>query len=182
MRKQAFSFVEVLIVLGIIMLLVSISVPVIFNARKSSNMTACTANLRQLHIATTLYRQEWNGDGVYGNSYVMGLPPGAVYDALPIFLRLRCSDAGNEFFTKKGIHYYKYWLEPEVDRTGPTWESYSAKYQGESILIADMNHNPKSIPLVEGTMISRFGIGIRENGSLARRHKQGDWLTKTWWN
>src|SRR5688500_2949003 len=62
MRKsRAFTLVELLVVIGVIALLVSIILPSLASARRSSNSVKCLSNLRQLGNAFMLYSNESKG-------------------------------------------------------------------------------------------------------------------------
>ena len=52
---RAFTLVEMLIVLGIVILLVSILLPVVMRARRASRATACASNLRQIGQMILMY-------------------------------------------------------------------------------------------------------------------------------
>jgi len=53
--KKGLTLLEMLTVLAIIALLVGIIVPVVVQARKYSQRTVCASNLRQIHLAWSLY-------------------------------------------------------------------------------------------------------------------------------
>lgn len=59
-RRQAFTLVELLVVIGIIALLISILLPALTKARESSNRTVCLSNLRQLGTALREYAIRYN--------------------------------------------------------------------------------------------------------------------------
>ena len=61
-RKRNFTLIELLIVIAIIAILAGMLLPALNAARDKAKATACTANLKQLHLAYTNYvfdNKEW---------------------------------------------------------------------------------------------------------------------------
>lgn len=70
--RAAFTLVEVIVVMAILALLAAMLFPVFVSANRAAKRSGSIQNLRQLHYAFTIYRDEWEGSSSLGG---LGLPP-----------------------------------------------------------------------------------------------------------
>ena len=73
-RRRAFTVTELLAVIVIIAIVAALTYPIFAGSKRSAKIQGSKARLRQLSIATMLYRTEHDGDGKYGPVAEMGLP------------------------------------------------------------------------------------------------------------
>lgn len=185
--RSGFSVIELLIVASIIAFLVALSFPVYMQARKESQKTICASNMRQVWMAAMLYRVEYDGEGKYGSSAEMGLPPKLAYLVDPrsspeSVLRvkgLRCSSWPSKF-SSSGYSYSLQYQDSAQMTSQNRWDDYAREFEERSIFVTDVNHNDNGIPLFSPT-IGKVGLGVNLMGSLIKLRKPGDPDILRWW-
>lgn len=60
-RREAFTLIEMLVVIGIISILAALLMPGLVGAKRTANQIKCLNQLKQLELALTLYAGEHNG-------------------------------------------------------------------------------------------------------------------------
>jgi prepilin-type N-terminal cleavage/methylation domain-containing protein/prepilin-type processing-associated H-X9-DG protein len=71
MRRQGFTLVELLVVIGIIALLISILLPALARSREAANRIKCAANLRTIGQAAHIFAERHKG--YFPRSYITGV-------------------------------------------------------------------------------------------------------------
>jgi len=66
-RKSAFTLIELLVVIAIIAILAAILFPVFAQARAKARQISCVSNLKQLSLATMMYKQDYDENFPYWN-------------------------------------------------------------------------------------------------------------------
>src|ERR1041385_3457428 len=59
-RKTAFTLIELLVVIAIIAVLAALLFPVFARAREKARTSGCLSNLKQLHMASAMYAQDYD--------------------------------------------------------------------------------------------------------------------------
>jgi prepilin-type N-terminal cleavage/methylation domain-containing protein len=178
---KGFSLVELLCVIAILCLLAALTYPAFNQVRERAKVTSCGSNLRQIAMAMSQYASEYGGDGVYGDTYSMGLPP-FPFTGLQQIRVFKCQAVPSEVIpSPKTFPYMGQFTEPDQDHSQPKWADYAIAFKDEAITWYDFNHNSIDVP-IEAELATKLGLGVTLGGSLVTRRRTGFVWAKSWWH
>jgi prepilin-type N-terminal cleavage/methylation domain-containing protein len=173
---KGFTLVEMMVVLVVAAIVVAIAYPVFSTAKLSAKETVSVSNMRQLHTAIELYRQDYQGS-IYGTVEAMGLPPELLN--LPKSVQLRPPLAPPNF------GYYYNPVETKFDHRHPTWAQYTEREGEKAVLLMDFWFTPGILALKPqyymdaNRSLKRMGITL--GGKILRKTGSGG-LDLDWWD
>jgi len=179
-HRAAFSVVELLVVVGIIVVLAAIGLAVMPSAKQSAQVSSTKARLHQLSVAFELYRTEYDG-GPVGDLGDLGLPPVLTIATGPRrFLGLPSetwvSACAPHPHARRLTTMFYYPSEG-----GQKLVEASNVLQNKLLLIADDTCNPPDV-LIQSSYVTKRGLGILLDGTLVDRRAQGDLHDPYWWS
>ncbi len=175
-KTRALTLIEVIVVAVIVGLLAALLTPVFVGAIMAAKEIQAASNLRQIFIATDLYRTDYDGQGKYGTAYEMGLPDyTVVYDTYGIYPGTILTDmlpgTGGLWSSPCGTHPDNLDFSNTDLCWNPEsfpdnlWADYARSREGSAILISDDNCNPHNHPLTAEFFPKKF-IGVSISGSI----------------
>lgn len=177
---RAFTLVDVLVALSIVVALVALLTPTFIRALESAKISNTQSNLRQIGMAVAMYRDEWGGEGIYGNANQMGLPCAPQPDRLPILSQLLPPNRSHPSSLIIGYTYKQIFGVGGI--IGPQWESYSLDAQDSAVIYVDPFFNPPSVQLDESQFYPLFLVGVRLDTSVLRVRRPGEWMLPSFWH
>lgn len=167
-RLLAFTLVELLSCIVIISILASLLYPILGSVKLSAKATSAKAGLRNLFLATALYRSDYEGVE-FGEPSAMGLPfhddQGRDPALAEIFRNTLGSDPNQ--FSPCGWHP-KNRTEPVIEYMAsnrPDWANWILKLESRTILFADGNCNATDVDVSDQFAMKR-GIGVALDGHV----------------
>ncbi len=172
MNRKGFTLIETLCVIAIIAVIVAILFPIFGRAKQAAKETSCIQNLKNLYVATALYREENSPTVEFGDPYQMGLPsPIAMLDIL-------AKTSGKDEYHQSpcGRHprldddfggYTTIYFMPQDPSS---FKAYVIKHEGSSPLWVDPNCSPASTPIRLQFGIKRV-FGVMLDGHVMRKER-----------
>ncbi|MFI5384591.1 MAG: hypothetical protein ACHQ50_00565 [Fimbriimonadales bacterium] len=123
------------------------------------------SNLHQEYVALSIYRSDYDGDGVYGTPAQMALP--SLRTAEGLTKGLKCSEPDYLVCSHSG-GYGLTWpaIEASPNSNFQPWVDYVTSHLGQSILLYDPNHG--AICPASPLSLNKC-IGVTEGGSVVVR-------------
>ncbi|MDR3456561.1 MAG: type II secretion system protein [Verrucomicrobiae bacterium] len=109
--KTGFTLIELLVVIAIIAVLAAMLLPAMARAKAAGQRAACFGNLRQIAIAATLYKDDYNG-GLFHHHEQWVLDDGSLVDQLPTSLSgVSGGGQGNSQAEKPWVIFFQPYLK-----------------------------------------------------------------------
>ncbi len=151
---------------------------------KPVRLGKCITNLKGLHQALMLYREENGGADKFGSIYEMGLPSSLQINSLEAAFpkaNWHCPEVPNQFMPNpKGFSYIYAPEDPRIERRRPSWAQYSKDNEGRSILFIDINHDLGNRSWGDPHVEHR-AFGITLDGQLVQNQGVGAISSFDWW-
>jgi prepilin-type N-terminal cleavage/methylation domain-containing protein len=159
MKKQGFSLIELLVVIGIIAILAAILFPMLTAARLQAYRTQCLSNIRQISNAIMIYSEQNNGNTpcIPSPSWQWQWGAGTFRDTLLPYVK------GN----KKVFICPVKTADQAVNGGQPAATRYTGHYGGNYYLFKDSKPYREFIRLSE--------IPVPTKTILVSENKDGDW-------
>ena len=176
--SRAFSFLECLVTLCILVILTSILLPIILEVRQKALITSSVSRLRTIYQAFSLYRADYEHGG-YNNYADAGMPPYAtVYEG---YLGLGRPMFDSPCGYKDGIedntsHISIQYLGAEGDEE----RAILKQYRESTVLFRDVYCN--SPAAWNADLRQKHGIGVTLGGTLLNHFKSGPAWKMEWWS
>jgi len=180
---KGMTVLDVLVAIAISVILAAILVPCLRAARESADRTTSVSNLKQIYAALALYRNEYDGDGKYGDYVVMGLPPSlrelATHEKITQAVFKSGCPSVRAPYVKVGL--FRQMWHADNDSTLEAWAPYAEKQQSAAVLVGDDNCDFRGNDR-QNPFIPHRGIGLYEDGSVKTIVRAGVTYFYRWWS
>lgn len=177
--RKAFTIVELLVCVAILVLLAAITYPLSASAIQAAKETKVRSNLSQLYKASVIYSADYQDHFAPGT--IQGWPnaevTGKTHLGFPLYLTEPICRKSSLNDPLTGFGWWIDWTAPHAAANAILdYEIY-----GES-MIAYSNHscNPPEIT-IQSEFQSRRAFGVELTGRVKLINRPGDWYQQEWW-
>jgi prepilin-type N-terminal cleavage/methylation domain-containing protein len=189
--KRAFTLVELLVVVAILVVLAALIFPVFARSKARAKLTDCQTRLRQFGLAHTLYRGDHDGKGFVHarNEQTTYRYPYNTYEPMAAYLKpeiVWCPEPPFKETLATNFYHYRVWNDPVPNDPLDTVVRRPFAPEPGQVLVQCANHTTQPDPRPEVQQWLRQGIYlfVREDLSrgLARNTQMESWYLagKTW--
>jgi type II secretory pathway pseudopilin PulG len=184
MRRHAWTLIEVVVSVSIILLVTAIATPVFSYARENARISSAVSYMHQIGKAVSMYRYDWDTGG-FGSAYEAGLPPYDVYHESWLGLTPRPPSSPCGYRPSIGWdnsrHAADYIWRLHAATEGHSYELNELKTFGENTLIVlDPWCNPSGTDW-NNVNIEKRAIGLLLGGRVMNLRKAGKPDFSPWW-
>lgn len=177
--RRGITLFEVLIVIAIVAVLASILYTASAPSRLQAKTVASLSNLKQCHVAVSLYRADHDGDLPYNSAYNrLTLERNDFYGVTKELTKSPCaphpSTNASFYITFLRVHA----SDPGAPR--PPDPNEGVEPEEHSPLFADLNCNPADLDVVADYTV-KLGLAVYRDGSLLRRRRPGLVFSSKFW-
>lgn len=186
-HRRAFTLLEMILVVSILISLVALMVPVAKRAVRRAQVADSCSRLRQLHHAVMLYQLDHENSAITGTPHEMGLPdrqdisswswPAHLSSTSPGEVRQyprRIFESACGKHPSESTSSFRYWISE------PNWSENIDLYRENMILFADLNCSDPGIH-IDNDLERKLGLGMLLSGQLVVHAKTGDANDPSYW-
>ena len=179
LKKSGYTLLELVVSILILLILAAMLFPVAARAVERSKIQESLGRLRQLHVAFTIYRDEW-GTGGFDSPQEIGMPMrGYIYTTYfglgKTFFESPCGYKDGIEANLKRLSYQYSWDGSQMHN------DYYREYQENSLIFNDPHCNNDQTVWTNSYKTKR-GLGVLMGGQLVNHLKRGFPGNLKWWS
>lgn len=177
--------IEALVVIAIMVVVASITFPILLSAKRSALLGKSIHQMQQLYIALQIYRADYNSsDSSFGSSYELGLPPDhtfldRTYGAPPELWKSPFPASFDVFEGSAGGEFGDINYAPSGYRPGGAdslniydKDRYLERYRENAVVFIDYYCNPTGTRMINPYFEKR-ALAILFSGQVVNKMKKG---------
>lgn len=174
-NRRGFTLIEIICVTVILGILGALLTPVFVQARQTALVARSTDNMRQWHVAFTLYADDTPESNINQIHYPLSLRGIQEKSKMPESML----GTGGQALPGLGRAVYTYMVATDSTLSS-RWQSHMDATDGNPIILVDDTHNP-GVDYKGNPFILKFGLGLFYDGHVEHKSTTGNFgLYETW--